>query len=417
MSEAIELKTTMMDDDRIFVEVIKGRTVIAGAPYSIGDEGSLARCIKQLKDMALTLAHEKLEARILECESARKAIAPTPLSELVSQNPEMRAPLIDRILRRGETCNIIAASKVGKSFLAAGLAWSVATGRDWLSHQVTKCKVLVIDNELHPETLADRLKTIADAMGIEESDHNEIHTVTLRGLGIDVDSVGREISIPEGEYGLVIVDALYRWLPSKCSENDNGDMMRVYNRIDELAARWGAAVVIVHHSSKGDQSEKAVTDVGSGAGAISRAADTHLTIHPHDDPALCVLEAVTRSWPRPDPFSIRYSYPIWERDGAVPALKNRRVSGDVRQEKKDAEGKEVILTTIPDGKSIGTRELRNLVGMGDGRMRRLLGQLAKDGIVAFSKKKKRGANKAIEVVSKIPAEVGTEVGTVETSTT
>ena len=416
MSVAIELRATPMDDDRRLVEVIKGGEVIALAPYSIGEAGSLARCIQQLIAIAPALENEQLEARILESESVRKGITPTPLSDLVAQNPEMREPLIDGILRRGETCNIIAASKVGKSFLAAGLAWSVATGRDWLFHRVTKCKVLVIDNELHPETLADRLKTIADTMGIEESERNEIHTVTLRGLGINVDSVGRGISIPEGEYGLVIVDALYRWLPPKCSENDNGDMMHVYNRIDELAARWGAAVVIVHHSSKGDQSEKAVTDVGAGAGAISRAADTHLTIRPHDDPALCVLEAVTRSWPRPDPISIRYSYPIWELDEAVPALKPRRVSGEVKQGKKDADGKEEILRMIPDEKPIGTRELRNLVGMGEERMRRLLGQLTQEGIVAFSKKKKKGANRAIEVVSRIPAEVGTEIGTEEVRT-
>ena len=411
MSVAVELTTTPMNDDRILVEVIKGGGAIAWAPYSIGEAGSLARCIQQLIAIAPALENEQLEARILESESARKGINPTPLSDLVAQNPEMREPLINGILRRGETCNIIAASKVGKSFLAAGLAWSVATGRDWLFHRVTKCKVLVIDNELHPETLADRLKTIADAMGIEESERNEIHTVTLRGLGINVDSVGQGISIPEGEYGLVIVDALYRWLPPKCSENDNGDMMRVYNRIDELAARWGAAVVIVHHSSKGDQSEKAVTDVGAGAGAISRAADTHLTIRPHDDPALCVMEAVTRSWPRPDPISIRYSYPIWELDEAVPALKPRRVSGEVKQKKMDADGKEEILRMIPDEKPIGTRELRNLVGMGEERMRRLLGQLAQEGIVQLGKKKRKGTNKPIEVVSKTPAEVGTEVGT------
>src|SRR5206468_579415 len=43
---------------------------------------------------------------------------PQPLAEFVAEHPNMRAPIIDGLLREGETANIISASKIGKSWLA-----------------------------------------------------------------------------------------------------------------------------------------------------------------------------------------------------------------------------------------------------------------------------------------------------------
>jgi hypothetical protein len=325
----------------------------------------------------------------------------------------MRSEVIKGILRRGETCNIIASAKVGKSFLAGGMAWSVATGRDWLSHPVTQSRVLILDNELHNETLASRLDRIADAMMIDPAERSRaIDVIPLRGLGINVDSVSTKLIIPEGEYGLVIVDALYRWLPDGCSENDNAEMMRVYNRVDELAARWGAAVVIVHHSSKGDQGDKAQTDVGSGAGSIARAADVHLTIRPHQQAGLQVLEGSCRSFAKPDAVSIRYEYPLWVAVGCPAELKTSRPHNEASQEKNDARGKQAILDAIPEGGCVPKRRLRDLVGMGDGRLSRLLGLLVQDGLVKIARRRKKGSSKSVEVVSK----VGTDVGTDQTRT-
>ena len=76
-------------------------------------------------------------------------IQPLSIANLIESNPNMRPVVVDGVLRRGETANIIAAAKVGKSHLAGGLAWCIVTGTPWLSHDVTKGRVLVIDNELH----------------------------------------------------------------------------------------------------------------------------------------------------------------------------------------------------------------------------------------------------------------------------
>src|SRR6476659_4336268 len=60
---------------------------------------------------------------------------PKPISAwaLSDQYPHLHEPIIDGLLLRGETMNIIAAPKVVKSWLAYGQALSVATGEPWLN--------------------------------------------------------------------------------------------------------------------------------------------------------------------------------------------------------------------------------------------------------------------------------------------
>jgi len=52
--------------------------------------------------------------------------------QLFKNHPELRPPVITGLLRTGETMNIIAPPKYGKSWLVTDLAMAVATGRRWL---------------------------------------------------------------------------------------------------------------------------------------------------------------------------------------------------------------------------------------------------------------------------------------------
>jgi hypothetical protein len=294
---------------------------------------------------------EALEQRTAALQSKPTTEAaklrPVGVGDLVRDNPNLRPVVIDGLLREGETANLIAASKTGKSFLAVGLAWSIATGRPWLGHAVEQGKVLILDNELHPETISRRLADVARAMQIDFEEHaNDVEVLSLRSMGVDLMSLGHKVSIEPGRYRIVIIDALYRFIPLGVSENDNAQMMRLYNRLDELAEAWQAALVVVHHSSKGDQAGKSVTDVGSGAGAISRAADTHLTIRPHDQDGLAVLESACRSFKSPEPVSLKYEYPCWDAVTAAPVLKRAGSSRDDKQKELDAEADEKVLEEI-----------------------------------------------------------------------
>ena len=68
--------------------------------------------------------------------------------------------------------NLISAPKVGKSWLASDLALCLATGRPWLGlYGVESGPVLIVDNELHAETTANRIPKVADARGIPAAEY------------------------------------------------------------------------------------------------------------------------------------------------------------------------------------------------------------------------------------------------------
>ena len=247
----------------------------------------------------------------------RPAAEPLPkirrLREMIAEFQGLKRPVIRGLLREGETMNVIASPKVGKSWLVSALGISVASGLDWLGFGVEQGRVLHFDNELHDCTITDRYMRISEAMGIDPRLYDDnIDAVTLRGDLRDLHTIRSYFAeAAPGYYKLVIIDAFYRMLPIGTDENDNGAIAGLYNLIDRYAAQLGCAFVLVHHSSKGNQSGKSVTDVGAGAGSQSRAADTHLVLRPHEEPGVFVAEAAVRSWPPINPQALRFEWPVF----------------------------------------------------------------------------------------------------------
>lgn len=235
--------------------------------------------------------------------------------QLMAACPALRPPVIENLLREGETMNVIASPKTGKSWLVLDLAIAVATGRPWLGRFPTVAgDVLIIDNELHGETSANRIPKVAKARGIDTDEFaDRVFIRNLRGGLQDIVTLGSFFrAIEPGRFRLIVLDAFYRFLPAGTDENANADMASLYNHIDRYAADLGCAFVLIHHSSKGNQSGKSVTDVGAGAGSQSRATDAHLVLRPHEEPDVVVLEAAVRSWPPLDPVCLRWAFPVWD---------------------------------------------------------------------------------------------------------
>lgn len=241
-------------------------------------------------------------------------LRPLTVRELMTAHPTLRAPLISGVLRCGETMNVIAPPKTGKSWLVLALAMGVATGRRWLdTFDTVAGDVLIIDNELHAETLAHRIPQVAECLRIGMNEIAETVSVhSLRGQLRDIFSLGQYFeSIEPGRYALIVLDAFYRFMPRDMNENDNGTMANIYNHVDALADRLGCSFVLIHHATKGNQSGKAVTDVGAGAGSQSRAADAHVVLRPHEERGAVVLGAAVRSWAPIEPMVLRWEFPLW----------------------------------------------------------------------------------------------------------
>ena len=229
----------------------------------------------------------------------------------------MRECIIEGLLRRGEVGNVIASTKTGKSWFGLMLLISVATGRDWLGRRVARGNVLLIDNELHEETIENRVSAVRDRMNIRhDTPRDRFEYLACRGDWVSLQDLIQEIpkKYPPGSLNLIVIDAKYRLFGNGLEENSNDDQTTFHNMIDKLAKEMNCPIVLIHHATKGDQSGKAVTDVGSGGGSQSRAVDLHMTIRPHQQPGLAVLDAAVRSFAPVESVTLRWNWPIWSVD-------------------------------------------------------------------------------------------------------
>ncbi len=260
---------------------------------------------------------------------------PVYIADLVAQHPKLRPIVINSLIREGETMNVIAPPKTGKSWLTLDLAIAVATGLPWLERYATvPGEVLIVDNELHSETSAHRLPKVAEARGVAMGDiGRRIAVDNLRGRLKSILDLGPYFrAIDPGRFKVIILDAFYRFMPIGGDENDNGTMASIYNHIDAFANHLGCCFVLIHHSTKGNQSGKSVTDVGAGAGAQSRAADTHLVLRQHEEDGVVVLDAAVRSFAPIDPSCLRWTFPVWNYD---PSLDPTELKGERPRRKAD----------------------------------------------------------------------------------
>ena len=297
--------------------------------------------------------------------------------EAVKKPAEMRKVIIEGLARRGEVVNIVASTKVGKSWLALLLLFAVVTGRKWLGRKTTPGRVLLIDNELHDETIQNRLETVARHLSVSREEQPPFDYVDLRGELVGIHDIERELSrFKAGELTLVVLDAKYRFFGGGRQENSNDDQTEFHNSIDRLARQLDCVIALVHHSTKGSQSSKSATDVGSGGGSQSRAVDCHLVIRSHekaDD--LAVLDAAVRTFAPVESQTIRWEFPLWAvADDVQPVLKQESTRGDSRQEAKDEIGINELERILGEGLTDGmTRyELHQHFGGGKDRLNRLL---------------------------------------------
>ena len=196
-------------------------------------------------------------------------LIPVPLEDFMEQNPELPAPVVHGLMREGETMNIIANTKVGKSWLAMDLALSVATGRPWLATFPTaRGRVLVIDNELLPGVLARRPGLVAAARGIPPEEYKGmIDILSLRGRLRPLDRMADFFdALDPGAYKVIVLDAWYRFLPPDVSENGNGEVAQIYNTIDKYAGRIGASCVPIHHATMATSPTRKSPTWGPGPG-------------------------------------------------------------------------------------------------------------------------------------------------------
>jgi hypothetical protein len=267
--------------------------------------------------------------------------------------------IIEGMLAQGDLSLITAGSKSFKSWLALQIALCAANGIPFWGRPTVATKTLVLNFELKPPSIKNRLRAIAHRLGCNQK---HLYIWNLRNRPITpafLEHLTR--TIKEQGFGLVILDPLYSMygvVESDNVENSNPAMTELLSTIRAACEEVGAAVIIVHHHAKGDSATKASIDRASGAGALGRFPDFVMSLVRHEAPNAYVVEIDFRDFPPCEPFVIRREGPIMVRDEDLdPALKKKA--------KPPANAKmtpEEVLGFLPeDGKAIDRATLKGLI--------------------------------------------------------
>jgi hypothetical protein len=224
-------------------------------------------------------------------------------------------PEPDQILKNlfdiGDKLAIIASSKQKKSMFDLQFALCLSSKKqkflDWYIPKVRR--VLLVQLEVKGDHFHRRVRRLSKAMGISSSDLGDrLQIINGRGLNLTgsqgIEKIRKVAAKHKPE--VIIIDPLYKI--AEGAENAPEDMKIILSEFDRLAEDTGAAIVYVHHDTKGSVGEKQLTDRGSGSGVLGRDYDTAIILSKHSDVEnATVLETVVRNYAPQTPTVI-----MWE---------------------------------------------------------------------------------------------------------
>jgi len=300
-----------------------------------------------MKDLTEVHQRNGYQALALSVQQNTRPFTPEPLEEedeenalprvktlrqLIGENLKLPDPVIHGFLHKGSTGIFGGGSKTNKTYCLMDMAISVAAGVPWWGIETSKGRVLYLDYELQEPFFADRAKAICKAKNLGFDVFDEIDVLAFRGHAADLSQQIESIlrSIGNRQYALIIVDPIYKALGNR-DENSAGDVNSLMNEVDKLAVRSGAAVVIGHHFSKGNQAGKDSKDRISGSGVFARSADSILILTAHEKKSAYIVESTLRNFIPLDPFCLEWKYPLMSRNTTLnPAMIKKAGAGQVK---------------------------------------------------------------------------------------
>ncbi len=200
------------------------------------------------------------------------------ISDVWDNLPPLSPPLIDGVLRQGHKMLIAGPSKAGKSYALIEMCIAIAEGRNWMSWQCAKGKVLYVNLELDRASCLHRFKDVYGRLGIEPTNVSNIDVWNLRGRSVPMDKLAPKLirRAYKKNYIAVIIDPIYKVITG--DENSADQMAHFCNQFDKVCTELGCAVIYCHHHSKGAQGGKRSMDRASGSGVFARDPDALLDL-------------------------------------------------------------------------------------------------------------------------------------------
>lgn len=195
------------------------------------------------------------------------------LTDVWDNLPQLSPSLINNVLRQGHKMLIAGPSKAGKSYALIELCCAIAEGRQWLSWDCTRGRILYVNLELDRASCLHRFKDVYTALGWQPNNLSNIDIWNLRGKSVPMDKLAPKLirRAMKKNYIAIVIDPIYKIITG--DENSADQMAQFCNQFDKVCTELGCAVIYCHHHSKGGQGGKKSMDRASGSGVFARDPD------------------------------------------------------------------------------------------------------------------------------------------------
>jgi hypothetical protein len=206
---------------------------------------------------AIKPPRSQYEKEILVQDERQERISMLNIRDAWNVNRPKPTYLIDGVLTERDIVAIVAPPEMGKSLISLHLAISVASGKPLFGRYEVpiRQRVLYVNAENPDEMFLDRIRDIANGMGVTADDLDGWLFVTKESkldLGSNTpDSVIIEQMIFDNDIKLIVLDSLVSFL-----KGDANSAQDVRTWFDVVAREWRrtykCASVLLHHTNKPD---------------------------------------------------------------------------------------------------------------------------------------------------------------------
>lgn len=210
------------------------------------------------------------------------------LSRLTRLDLKTPAPdpdwLVDELVCSGDVHILIGDPGLGKSWLTMGLATAVVDGHPkWLGHTVKKQGPVLYVDEENPE---DIILSRFHKLGLSDKGAGQIHFLHRPGIWLNKEPEVLLEEAVELEPRLIVLDAL---TALHSVEENNANAMRglFKEAIIPLARDTGAAVIVIHHTTKAEDASSFKR--ARGTGDLSAVVDCAMDARGTDEPGELIL--------------------------------------------------------------------------------------------------------------------------------
>jgi len=183
-------------------------------------------------------------------------------------------PIIQYLLYEQGVSLVAGTDGVGKTWFVLQMAYSIASGTDFLGFKVTQKEVLLIQFELTPEQLSNRVKAVqpnypqgTNVQIALFNDDDMMFTDQWQKIKDTIDDIGLRDSV-------VMIDNLY--VSSNQDLSDNNALQQILAMIQSIKTKTGNSIVLVGHHNKSYNDEEPILSKGLIHGG------KHLTNYVHN---------------------------------------------------------------------------------------------------------------------------------------